>query len=67
MVDIVDGSSRGDIVDAIEHNQVVLVAGETGCGKTTQLPQYILEDAWSELSSRASHVKHSAPLPIKYC
>lgn len=23
--------------------QVVVVSGETGCGKTTQLPQYILE------------------------
>lgn len=23
--------------------QVVIVSGETGCGKTTQLPQYILE------------------------
>lgn len=29
-------------------NQVMMVAGETGCGKTTQVPQYILEDAWGE-------------------
>jgi hypothetical protein len=28
-------------------NRVVLVAGETGCGKTTQLPQYLVEDAWA--------------------
>ncbi|KAL2342375.1 hypothetical protein Fmac_003660 [Flemingia macrophylla] len=27
----------------IAENQVVVVSGETGCGKTTQLPQYILE------------------------
>ncbi|KAH1049697.1 hypothetical protein GYH30_020286 [Glycine max] len=27
----------------ISQNQVVVVSGETGCGKTTQLPQYILE------------------------
>ncbi|KAJ1394208.1 P-loop containing nucleoside triphosphate hydrolase [Sesbania bispinosa] len=27
----------------ISENQVVVVSGETGCGKTTQLPQYILE------------------------
>ena len=26
-------------------NQVVVVSGETGCGKTTQLPQFLLEDA----------------------
>jgi hypothetical protein len=25
-------------------NRVVLVTGETGCGKTTQIPQFILED-----------------------
>lgn len=28
--------------------QVVVISGETGCGKTTQLPQYILE---SEIES----------------
>ncbi|RDX62405.1 DExH-box ATP-dependent RNA helicase DExH3 [Mucuna pruriens] len=27
----------------LSENQVVVVSGETGCGKTTQLPQYILE------------------------
>ena len=32
------------ILDAIQSNQVVLIKGETGCGKTTQVPQYILED-----------------------
>jgi HrpA-like RNA helicase len=32
-------------LDAISRHQVVIVAGETGCGKTTQLPQFILDDA----------------------
>ena len=32
------------ILEAIRSNQVVLIKGETGCGKTTQVPQYILED-----------------------
>ena len=32
------------ILDAIRGNQVVLIKGETGSGKTTQVPQYILED-----------------------
>jgi len=31
------------IVQAIENNQVVVLAGETGSGKTTQLPQICLE------------------------
>jgi ATP-dependent helicase HrpA len=34
---------RGDIAKAISENQVVVVAGETGSGKTTQLPKICLE------------------------
>ena len=26
-------------------NQVIIVAGETGCGKTTQIPQYLYEES----------------------
>jgi len=29
----------------VAENSVVVVEGETGCGKTTQVPQFILEDA----------------------
>ena len=39
-------SYREEIVTAVHSHQVILIAGETGCGKTTQVPQYILEDAW---------------------
>ncbi|XP_024023595.1 DExH-box ATP-dependent RNA helicase DExH3 isoform X1 [Morus notabilis] len=35
--------SRDALLKTISENQVVVVSGETGCGKTTQLPQYILE------------------------
>ncbi|XP_059643841.1 DExH-box ATP-dependent RNA helicase DExH3-like [Cornus florida] len=34
---------RDALLNAIAKNQVLVVSGETGCGKTTQLPQYILE------------------------
>ncbi|MEV6768537.1 ATP-dependent RNA helicase HrpA [Nocardia sp. NPDC051030] len=34
---------RDDIAEAIAANQVVIVAGETGSGKTTQLPKICLE------------------------
>jgi len=34
---------REDIMAAISENQVVIVAGETGSGKTTQLPKMCLE------------------------
>lgn len=34
---------RADIIKAIEENQVVIIAGETGSGKTTQIPKMCLE------------------------
>ncbi|SDI05485.1 ATP-dependent helicase HrpA [Actinokineospora alba] len=34
---------RADILEAIRDHQVVIVAGETGSGKTTQLPKICLE------------------------
>ena len=34
---------RDDIAKAISENQVVIVAGETGSGKTTQIPKICLE------------------------
>ncbi|KAJ7352991.1 hypothetical protein OS493_032930 [Desmophyllum pertusum] len=35
---------RQQIVDTIESNSVTIVQGATGCGKTTQVPQYILDE-----------------------
>ena len=37
-------SKRHVLIEAIERNQVCVVVGETGCGKTTQLPQFILDN-----------------------
>ena len=34
---------RDDIIAALEKHQVIVVAGDTGSGKSTQLPQYCLE------------------------
>ncbi|TGZ59712.1 hypothetical protein CRM22_008906 [Opisthorchis felineus] len=36
-------SYRHSIMDAITHSRVTLIRGETGCGKTTQIPQFILD------------------------
>jgi ATP-dependent helicase HrpA len=34
---------REDIIAALQRHQVIIVAGDTGSGKSTQLPQYCLE------------------------
>ncbi|KFV80066.1 ATP-dependent RNA helicase A, partial [Struthio camelus australis] len=35
---------ENEILDAIHHNSVIVIRGATGCGKTTQVPQYILDE-----------------------
>ena len=35
---------RSELVRLIRSNQVVVISGETGCGKTTQVPQFVLDD-----------------------
>jgi ATP-dependent RNA helicase DHX29 len=36
---------RTDIAAALSASDMLVVCGETGCGKTTQVPQYLLDDA----------------------
>ncbi|XP_061443761.1 ATP-dependent RNA helicase DHX30 isoform X1 [Rhineura floridana] len=36
-------SHREAILSAVEQNPVVVIAGDTGCGKTTRIPQLMLE------------------------
>lgn len=40
---------KSEFMEAVANNQVLVVSGETGCGKTTQLPQFILEEEISSL------------------
>ena len=37
-----------DIVDAINTNPIVVICGETGCGKTTQVPQFLYEAGYGD-------------------
>lgn len=41
-------SVRQDLLNIIRENSVVIVVGETGSGKTTQLTQYLHEDGYSK-------------------
>jgi ATP-dependent RNA helicase DHX57 len=36
-------SFKSHILDTLSTNQIILISGETGCGKSTQIGQYILE------------------------
>ncbi|KAL3417879.1 pre-mRNA splicing factor ATP-dependent RNA helicase prp16 [Phlyctema vagabunda] len=40
---------REDLLRVIRDNQVVIVVGETGSGKTTQLTQFLYEDGYSKI------------------
>ena len=37
-------NQAAEIVTAIQRHQVVIIKGNTGCGKTTQVPQFILDN-----------------------
>ena len=39
---------RSEILQAIETHQVTIISGETGSGKTTQVPQYLLQNAMAK-------------------
>jgi len=41
--DLPVSQKKDDIKEAIKHHQVVVIAGETGSGKTTQIPKICLE------------------------
>ena len=40
---------REELLEAIAENQVLIVVGETGSGKTTQIPQYLHEVGYTKL------------------
>ncbi|KAF0682922.1 Aste57867_24935 [Aphanomyces stellatus] len=46
------GQFKDTLLDTINKNQIVVCIGETGSGKTTQLPQFLLEAGYAENNKR---------------
>ncbi|KAK9867126.1 hypothetical protein WJX84_000721, partial [Apatococcus fuscideae] len=53
--------ARSDVIRTVHQNQVVVISGETGCGKSTQVPQFLLEDAIAQGSGSACNIICTQP------
>ena len=48
---------KQDLLQAVKENQIIIVQGETGCGKTTQIPQYLHEAGYTKTEMKHGEVK----------
>ncbi len=55
---------REEICAAVEANPVVIVCGETGSGKTTQLPKMLLDMGRGAVAKGAGRIGHTQPRRI---
>ncbi|XP_074720320.1 putative ATP-dependent RNA helicase DHX57 isoform X1 [Strix uralensis] len=55
---------RETILDLLETHQVLVVSGMTGCGKTTQIPQFILDGSLQGSPSRVANIICTQPRRI---
>ncbi|RPB23245.1 hypothetical protein L211DRAFT_280186 [Terfezia boudieri ATCC MYA-4762] len=55
-------SFKDEILNALDKEQVIIICGETGCGKSTQVPAFILENELS--NGRACRVYCTEPRRI---
>jgi HrpA-like RNA helicase len=53
-----------DIVRTIRTNQITVIAGATGCGKTTQVPQLVLDDLIMNNRGSAANIIVTQPRRI---
>jgi len=42
---------RDEIISSVSSNKVIIVAGDTGCGKSTQVPQYLLQNKFNGIGT----------------
>src|SRR5258708_36980450 len=60
--DLPISARREAIMQALRENQVLIVAGDTGSGKSTQLPQYCLE-LGRGMAGGSAHTQPRRPAP----
>ena len=60
-VDLPIAVHRRKLLELIEENRVVCMEGETGCGKSTRVPQYILDHSLSSSPRRSCRVLVTQP------
>ncbi|KAK9503325.1 hypothetical protein O3M35_011924 [Rhynocoris fuscipes] len=41
---------RDEIVNSVKENRVTIIAGDTGCGKSTQVPRFLLESGFNRIA-----------------
>ncbi|VDO59255.1 unnamed protein product [Onchocerca flexuosa] len=41
---------RNEILETLQNVKVLLIAGDTGCGKSTQVPQYLLDAGYDRIA-----------------
>jgi len=57
-------ASREEVVRAVDGSPVVVLSGETGCGKSTQVPQFILESAIDKRAGGSCNIVCTQPRRI---
>ncbi|KAM8954331.1 ATP-dependent DNA/RNA helicase DHX36 [Pelodytes ibericus] len=57
-------SMKEEIMKVINSNQVTVISGETGCGKTTQVTQFILDDHITKGKGSTCHIVCTQPRRI---
>lgn len=57
-------SMQDEILKIINENQICVISGETGCGKTTQVAQFILDDYINNMKGSMCRVVCTQPRRI---
>ncbi|XP_076682526.1 ATP-dependent RNA helicase DHX30 [Andrena cerasifolii] len=55
---------KEEILDSLEANRVLLIKGDTGCGKSTQVPQFIIDAFTEENKANKCNILVSQPRRI---